>query len=351
MKSFFGKKAVKIVISVFVAVFTIVAVCNGVFAYVGLKEQYGVAQCDEWNPTDSFRVEDVQKMDMGKDDFKILCLTDIHIRNHATFGAPLGVNLVLDAAGRVQIKKLINKQQPDLIVITGDTVLTAWNDISLKNFADFMDSFEIPWAHVYGNHDTEGRADKAKLSEILLESKNGLFECGPDGMNGMGNYILNLERNGKTSYSLFFMDDGEYRVSEGERSDGGVGERQIQWYQWAMNGINNANGASVPNMAFFHVPVPEYKMVENEYAQGQRGEDSFTAKTNDGFFNSFKEMGGTHMFAGHDHSNNFVASYQGVTLAYATKSSYNCYFTSKALGGTLITIKPDNTVMVENKSF
>lgn len=351
MKSFFRKKAIRIIAVIVTVILLIVAVSNSVFAYIGLQRQYGVAQCDPWSPDDSFNYEDVQKISMGDEEYKILCLTDIHIRNHATFGAPFGVNMVLDAAGRMQIKKLINKEKPDLIAITGDTVLTTWNDISLKGFVEFMDGFEIPWAHVYGNHDAEGRADKSKLSEILMDSKYGLFECGPDGMDGMGNYILNLERAGKTAYSLFFMDDGEYRISNGKRTDGGVGERQIQWYEWAVNGIKNANGTSVPSMAFFHVPVPEYKVLNDGYAQGQRGEDSCAAEENDGFFNSFKSAGGTHMFVGHDHANNFVTSHDGVTLAYATKSSYNCYFSSKALGGTVITIDRNNAVKVENKTF
>lgn len=57
------------------------------------------------------------------------------------------------------------------------------------------------------------------------------------------------------------------------------------------------------------------------------------------------------MFAGHDHNNNFVADYNGVKLCYMTKSSYNCYFSSKTLGGTVITIDENNNVNLEIKSF
>lgn len=351
MKAFFRKKGVKVVGCIILVLALTVAVCNGVFAYVASQEQLGTAQCDTWSPDQSFRPDDAKQMDMGQEPFKILCLTDIHIRNHATFGAPLGVNMVLDAAGRVQLKKMIQREKPDMIVITGDTVLTKWNDISLKSFVKFMDSFQIPWAHIYGNHDAEGRADKAKLSDVLLESQYGLFRCGPEGMDGMGNYLVNLQRDGKTAYSLFFMDDGTYRTTDGKQTDGGVSKRQIQWYEWALNATEQQNGTSVPSMAFLHVPVPEYKMIEDGYTQGQRGENSCTAAENDGFFDVFRQRGGTHMFAGHDHANNFISSYQGVTLAYVTKSSYNCYFTSKALGGTVVTIGTDNTATVENIGF
>ncbi len=57
------------------------------------------------------------------------------------------------------------------------------------------------------------------------------------------------------------------------------------------------------------------------------------------------------MFAGHDHNNNFVADYNGVKLCYMTKSSYNCYFSSKTLGGTVITIDENNNVNLEIKDF
>ena len=38
-------------------------------------------------------------------------------------------------------------------------------------------------------------------------------------------------------------------------------------------------------------------------------------------------------------------------MAYMTKSSYNCYFTSKALGGTLLTLDKNNNVNIEIKDF
>ena len=169
-------------------------------------------------------------------------------------------------------------------------------------------------------------------------------------MNGMGNYIVNLTRDNDVVYSLFMLDDGQYRIVDGEITDGGVNGNQIEWYKWAVNGINKTSGKVVPNIAFMHGPVPEYKEL-NDFEMGMRQEDSCTAKNNDGFLQAFIENGGTHMFAGHDHNNNFVADYNGVKLCYMTKSSYNCYFSSKTLGGTVITIDENNNVNLEIKSF
>ena len=85
----------------------------------------------------------------------------------------------------IQLKKLIKNVNPDLIVVGGDTVLTAWNDICTQQFCDFMEKFEIPWAPVFGNHDYEGRADKAKLAEIYESSEHCLFKSSPEGMNAI----------------------------------------------------------------------------------------------------------------------------------------------------------------------
>lgn len=351
MKTFLNKKPVKIIISIILALVLIVCVCNGYFASVALKEQKGVAVCDKWSAEDTYTHDYAQSLEIEKDDFKILCLTDIHIRNFASFGACLGTNFILDGMGEIQLKQLINEVKPDLIVVGGDTVLTAWNDICTQQFCDFMEKFEIPWAPVFGNHDYEGRADKSKLCEIYESAKHCLFKCGPEGMNGMGNYIVNLTRNNEVVYSLFMLDDGQYRIVDGAITDGGVNENQIEWYKWAVNGINKTSGKNVPNMAFMHVPVPEYKELNDNFEMGMRQEDSCTARDNDGFFEAFQANGGTHMFAGHDHNNNFVADYNGVKLCYMTKSSYNCYFSSKTLGGTVITIDEKNNVNLEIKDF
>lgn len=285
---------------------------------------------------------------MGSDDFKVLVLTDIHLKNHGTFASWLGVNYILDWVSDGALDKLVKNTDPDLILVLGDTVLTARNDIEYKRFVKNMDSYKKPWACVFGNHDDEGRADKAKLVDVLKTSEYGLFEFGPSELHGAGNYVIELQRNSLTEYAFFMMDSGS--SLEFEAKTEGINAKQIEWYEWNMAALNEKRGESVKNMAFFHIPLPQYKDLEN-FEQGIRGEESCPENGSGDFLNSGKNRSLTHVFVGHDHNNNFIANVDGIKLGYATKSSYNCYYKSGVTGGTLLTINKGNQVKEEIVKF
>lgn len=54
---------------------------------------------------------------MGSDDYKILVVTDIHLKNRATFAGWLGVNQLLDLAGKIALDGLVDEADPDLILL------------------------------------------------------------------------------------------------------------------------------------------------------------------------------------------------------------------------------------------
>lgn len=347
-----AKKALIITLSVLMTLVVVIGCTNLTFFLIGQQEQIGVSKGDDWSSEQKFDISKIKSLDIGKEDFKILCLTDIHYKNHATAAAFLGVNYILDWAGEIALRNLVKDSDPDLIIVTGDTTLTNRNDLEYKRFVKIMDSFKIPWAPIFGNHDEEGRADKAKLVDVLKTSKYSLFEYGPQDMHGAGNYVINLKRGEDIAYSLFLMDTGMCtQVGEdGNNHEESINAKQVEWYNWNIAGINSAAGKKVPNMAFCHIPLPEYTLVP-EYEMGEQGEKPCPQYINYGFFDTFKANGGTHAFAGHDHSNNFIGEYQGVKLAYVQKSSYNCYFKMGMLGGTMVTLDSNNSVDLKILNF
>ena len=57
------------------------------------------------------------------------------------------------------IRQVVNRYQPDLILVTGDIVYGKFDDngSALTEYIAFMEEFKIPWAPIFGNHDGESR--------------------------------------------------------------------------------------------------------------------------------------------------------------------------------------------------
>lgn len=337
-------KGITITLLALVMLAVIVAVPNIYFYAIGKEIQTGTDGGYEWSAQTPYSEQVTKKVEAGDGDFKVLVLTDVHRKNHGTFAAELGINYLLDFASEIAIDKLIKKTDPDLILVLGDTVLTQRNDIETQKFVDMMDKYGIPWAPVFGNHDDEGRADKNKLAEIYSNSKYCLFDYGPSDLHGAGNYVVEITQNGKTKYAMFMLDSGSSK--EFAAGTAGINEKQVSWYEWNMAAFESKNGYKPANMAFFHIPTLAYTTI-NEFVAGERAEDSCNEDSDDAIIEAMAANNGTRVFVGHDHSNNFIARYNGMTLGYATKSSYNCYFKSGMTGGTLLTISQNNQVTEE----
>lgn len=341
-----AKKIIAVIVAIVVAIAAVIGGFNIYFSYLGKQEQHGTATGDPaWSADQAFDISKLQSLDMGDGDYEVLVITDIHLKNHATFAAELGVNYVLDWAGKIALDNMVEEVDPDLILVLGDTTLCDRNDIEYERFVKQMDSYQTPWACVFGNHDDEGRADKAKLVDILNTSEYGMFQYGPSNLHGAGNYAIRLTRDGKTQQLLFMMDSGSSH--EFEAKTDGINEQQVAWYNWNMEGVKAAEGEYPQNMAFFHIPLPIYEELEDGFIMGERAEATVASNTDGGLFEAMKAHNGTQMFAAHDHNNDFTAEVDGIKVSYALKSSYNCYFKFGMTGGTLLTISPDNQVSQE----
>lgn len=340
-----AKKIIAILVAIVVAIAAVIGGFNIYFSVIGKQEQHGTATgAPAWSAEQVFDLSKLQSLDMGADDYKVLVLTDIHLKNHATFAACLGVNYVLDWAGKIALDNMVEEVQPDLILVLGDTTLTDRNDIEYERFVKQMDSYQTPWACVFGNHDDEGRADKAKLVDVLNTSEYGLFQYGPENLHGAGNYVLRLTRDGQTQQLFFMMDSGS---SDDPAGTTGINEQQVAWYNWNMEGVKAAEGSYPQNIAFFHIPVSIYSELTNGFEMGERAEDPCPGDVDGGLLDAMKQHNGTQMFSGHDHLNNFTANIDGMKVSYAMKSSYNCNFKFGMMGGTLLTVSLDNQIQQE----
>lgn len=344
-------KAKKVAIGVSSAVLVLLTVVLIVFCpRRGADETYIWAVSDDYSSENAASLEKT-----AGEDFTILLFTDIQLWT-----------LVSDNRRAFAIMdELVERTDPDLIVLPGDNVSGISTDILTLQLVSKMESYGVPWAPVFGNHDAEGNATLEWQGDRFEEAEHCLFDRGPTDLYGVGNYFVNIFEDGAPIYSLCFMDNGRY-IDYGDRTaETYVDYAQIAWYKWNIEGLNAEFGASVPSMSFSHFAFPEMREAVEKYGilsddgryvipedmgQGSCAYLPGAAPVNSGFFETAKASGLTHAFFGHDHENDARITVDGVTLSYGLKTgpSPRPWNSAKEYGGTVITIG-DGGVSVRNE--
>ena len=285
-----------------------------------------------------------------KRDFKIMVLADIQVEN-------------VNACNRefVKITSLVEREMPDLIVLTGDNVFRPADERLMAQFIFNMDNLNTPWAPVFGNHDAEGNLTKAKMGEMFSAAENCLFLPGEEfihegGDDCLGNYCVNLRSRGKTVYSLFLM-DSNMDAPAPEKGYCYLYPDQIDWFSQRAAQLQEGREKDPVNiMAFFHIPVPEYRdaveafKADPSLGWGTYREDVCCSVKNTGFFAAAQEVNTRAIICGHDHRNTGVIDYFDTKRVYGLKSSAASYFDEDMLGATVITLNED-TFDIENVYF
>lgn len=293
--------------------------------------------------------------------FRILQITDVHILNDEK----------KDAKAFKTIDAMVETTNPDMIVLTGDLTSEKENFTAFKTMCEYLESFNIPWAFVFGNHegldikyapdeviDPEKIADRQTLSDYLETLPNCIYEAGDENVDGMGNYYYNVkDDNGNVITSLIMLDSHSY--DEENNGYDHFHDNQIKWYENTVKTIakevNGDESEVVPSLAFFHVPMKEYMTAYDE-AKGTDNrlwgfrfpKEDGTPTVDDQMFEKMVELGSTKgCFAGHDHMNNFSVNYQGIRLTYGLSCDHNIYLVPLH-GGVLINVKNDGSFTTQH---
>lgn len=375
-----GKQRLKIFGRVLLAIFLIIALVAGILACVsavGIKSNKSfisnVDAVEYENQLKPVIDDDGYYTFVTNDDFTVMHLTDIHIG-----GGFLSIkkdNMALNA-----VASMIAAEKPDLVVVTGDITYpvpfqagTFNNKVSAKLFAELMEKLGVYWCLAFGNHDTEAYSyyTREQISDVYGNEKyeHCLYQAGPEDVDGSGNYIVKVKNSkGETTQGLVMLDshsyvDGDWLGALWKYDT--IHENQVQWYEQELKRIQSENNGVMPkSLAFFHIPLPEYKdawyefrdngykdteNVQRVYGKaGEKGDIIYTSNYNFGFFDKILELGSTQgTFCGHDHLNNFSVNYKGVKLSYGNSIDYLAYMGIKDFGAqrgcTIINIKPDGT--------
>ncbi len=244
--------------------------------------------------------------------FKIVQFTDTHIKADAPESAVTFKT----------INEVLEKENPDLVVFTGDVVTGKPVERGWEMATEPVIKRKIPFAVVFGNHDDENEMSRAQIAQLLVKMPGCLFVPQVENVFGHGNYVVEIkESTGKANAALLYcMDSNAYSTIEGVEGYGWFHFDQINWYRNQSKKHEMASGRLLPALAFFHIPLPEYReaYINEKYPPvGLRLEDECSPKINSGMFASMLERGDVMgMFVGHDHVNDYIAYLNGIALAY-----------------------------------
>lgn len=262
------------------------------------------------------------------------------------------------------MRETIEATKPDLILLTGDLVYGEFDDngTSFLALVDFMESFNIPWAPVFGNHDNESKKGADWQSAQLEAAKNCLFKQRT--LTGNGNYTVGIKQDGELKRVFFMLDsNGCYTISEESRANGhtvtsvGFGQDQIDWYTKTAKSITSLSPATKLSFAF-HIQLgifeeigkryPSSESVDIDTAEGKMEGDFgyLGAKLKSAWdhdrsvWNGLKALGVDSIFVGHEHCNSASIVYEGVRLQFGQKSSTYDRLNWVKRDGSIVSVYP-----------
>ncbi|PGH27327.1 hypothetical protein AJ80_01037 [Polytolypa hystricis UAMH7299] len=212
------------------------------------------------------------------------------------------------------VDRLLEEEKPDLVVLTGDQVdgeTTPDVETAIFKFADLFIKHKIPYAAIFGNHDDEGNLDRSQLMSILQDLPYSLSEPGPVGIDGVGNYYVEVVGKGSSAHSaltLYMLDTHSYSPDERQyRGYDWIKPNQIEWFKSTSRSLEKDHKAYPyihMDLAFIHIPLPEYRNTQN-YFHGNWSEGSTAPGFNSGFKDALVSENVLFVSCGHDHANDY----------------------------------------------
>ena len=249
------------------------------------------------------------------------------------------------------MKDLVETQKPDLIVCSGDNIMST-GVTGLKEFVDFMESLKTPWTFIFGNHDAEGTTygyNKESFSDYLdsCGAEYLLYESGyvESSNNRYGNFSISVLNNDGTKLlgAVILLDTGGYNATVSSYDS--ITEGQIAWYEEEIDKLNqNYTGSGVvPSVVFGHIQLPEYYtayqaaranngatfIIDQELTSAMLASVKSGGPTNvnTGFFQTMVDkQSSVAFFCGHEHLTDFQVKMDGIVLGFGPQTGFSTIF-------------------------
>lgn len=278
--------------------------------------------------------------------FRVLILADLHMNTSSTDAT--SIQEVKD-----RVKFLVDKENPNLVIFTGDNIISSSSEektrANIDAIAGYLEEKQIPWCHVYGNHDHEGAIPNSEQQKIY-ESYEYCISKDTDGLSGTGNYVHAVYKaDGTIGSVIYCLDSGAYDTVNGGYDY--IKEDQIAWYKEASEILQEYNGGKVINgMMAFHIPLIEnntaYDNKDNTEIvlewDGQKNENICASNTDTTLLETIFERGDVKaIVTGHDHINDYMLNYYGVKLTNSPNISDLTYHNAGVQGGRVFDLNAD----------
>lgn len=263
------------------------------------------------------------------------------------------------------IRSLVTQIQPDLIFITGDLVYGSFDDqgSTFQWFCRLMDSFQIPWAPVFGNHDNESLMGVDWQCAQLEQCEYCLFQRG--NVSGNGNYSVGIAVEDQLIRVIHMLDSNGCSggIDSAIVKTKGMLPDQLALVKDNTARIRKAQGREVPGFMAFHIPVDCF--VEAETEKGYRTEEKplyilgvdvpardgdfgfklrnyAYAKTGEDFIGFLQEQNIQGVFVGHIHTVSTCITYREIRWVFGLKTGQYDYHVPGQVGGTMVCLEQDD---------
>lgn len=279
------------------------------------------------------------------------------------------------------LSEALDDAKPDLVIFLGDNIMRPDDGTEASYWAGYdqaltpIVSRKIPFTLVFGNHDAEAcpSATKEQMLEKYMSYSGCLAYDAEPSLHGCGTHNLEIRSSdgSYTAFNLWMMDSGSYVKAPNSTSYYDcVRADQIDWYGNVSKQLESDNGnKKVPSLMFQHI-VPEEVcrnvMLASPVSIDKRTKDfhdgyhslfipnfkNFTGNLfeppcpsldNDGQWKAISERGDVMaMFFGHDHTNSFKTTVDGVDAINVPAAIFSDYKSFIEQGGMLVTLDEKN---------
>lgn len=263
------------------------------------------------------------------------------------------------------LDKAYDEIKPDLVVFTGDNVLSnhlldarfgnkktaegfeATKDRmkkSLKIILEPLEKRNIPFGMIFGNHDDMCCMTKEEIIDLYREYSCFVGLVDTYGYGDIGTHNILIYSGDTPKFNLWMMDTSRQNKEE-DKGYEGVTTEAVEWYKQTSDALGR-----IPSLMFQHIPMTETANCIEECNKDDEGavkdydgdryirlkpecvnsgrlwEPSPGCKANYGQYDAVKAQGDVlSVVYGHHHMNLFDIDCDGVRMIQTPAASFRCY--------------------------